>query len=417
MQGLKTLKTLKTLRNAANLSKAKHINVLSGIGGGPLSGYDEMSWIPEFVRPAISKLTSRFGLFDDPSAHISKHIGKNYRYFDTDELHNLSARQLRAKYPELYAKDAININLGTPISRTVPTIGSPIRSTRASKDMENKYIEAQRMLGILPETQDIKLFAKAHNIDLKSPGAAAALKAALKQQYGSNYFLKPKISYQSNAATFPTARSRPETLMHALQQGVQNNEGKVIGRNFNWIVQPKMDVLSPTLADRTLTRVADAAGMYTGTGAREYRVHTIGKNVIPYASVYRGGGRQVLPWVTKEQLMVEKQMQKLLNEKLDKRFDDTPFGFDVLIGKGGKMQIRPIESNPATVEGSSGLAWYPHVQDAIASYAAGKLPMYVQRQRMLENTARNTLATAPGLVASGLRVNDSLNNNSNYLVN
>ena len=73
------------------------------------------------------------------------------------------------------------------------------------------------------------------------------------------------------------------------------------------------------------------------------------------------------------------------------------------IWKNGK--IIPIESNPATLAGASGLAALPHVTDAAASFVAGKTPLYILRQRAIENAASNAANSAlnsAGVIAPSL---------------
>lgn len=367
--------------------RASALAPITLLGGGFGNFKNQLNAFPAWTRPAIQKITSLFpgsGLSPNFTRDLSAHAGRKVNLFDTDTWNPAYLKT----YKDMFAPGSIVANFGTPAKGLKGKVfGQPVSSARASKLWENKELEAQYLKGILPDTTSIASLVKEFGINTRSRNAGQQIMDAARQKYGNKFLLKPITSYQSDSSLFPTYKTDPQELLATLRGGIENNTGDVIGRGLkNWVVQKKFDLKEPSLLDKLLRRLDGGHG----SGAREYRVHTIGNKVIPYATLFRGSGRSALPYHTNEMKMVEKEMQKLLDKNLSKSHKNIPFGFDVLIGKNGK--IIPIESNPATFEGSSGFASMPHVMDAIVSHLGGKTPLYILRQQALERAAKNTAA-------------------------
>ena len=356
------------------------------LGGGFGNFKNQLNAFPAWTRPAIRKITSLFpgsGLSPNFTRDLSAHVGRKVNLFDTDTWNPAYLKT----YKDMFAPGSIVANFGTPAKGLKGKVfGQPVSSARASKLWENKELEAQYLKGILPDTTSVSSLIKEFGINTRSRNAGQQIMDAARQKYGDKFLLKPITSYQSDSSLFPTYKTDPQELLQTLRGGIENNTGDVIGRGLkNWVVQKKFDLKNPGLLDKVLNRIGGF-----GSGAREYRVHAIGNKVIPYATAYRGSTRVALPYHTSEMAMVEKELQRLLDKNLSRQHKNIPFGFDVLIGKDGK--IIPIEANPATLVGSSGLASMPHTIDAIASHLAGKTPLYILRQQALERAAKNTAA-------------------------
>lgn len=359
-----------------------------------------LSAVPDPLKRLLHKATKGTGLFGSLEDDLSQHLNRKVRLFDTEKARPAAIQRFLAPDPK-----AELINVGTPVTGLPDLMfgrrmrGSPVNNATRARAWEDKAQESKFLKGIIPDAISVPDLMKELGINMRNPDAGAQLLAGARKRYGNDFLFKPRISHQSISSTFPTARSSPEELISKLRSGVLNSSNERLARGYrNWVVQKKMSVKPQGVFDRILGRLAPGIG----SGAREYRVHTLGNRVIPGASVFRGGLRQVLPWQTAEMRMVEKQMQQLLKSRMRSEHGQTPFAFDVLIGKNNK--IVPIESNPATLGGASGLAEVPHVVDAIASFAAGKTPLYIQRQRALENVGRNTArglhTVAPGVMAA-----------------
>jgi hypothetical protein len=356
---------------------------LLGLGLGNFK--NQFSSLPKVLRNPAKKFFDKFLSSSSWSTNferdLSTHLGRKVGLFDAETFDPRFVK----KYKEFFAPGAIIANLGTPVKGIKgKTIGLPVNTAKDTRMWENKLNEANFLKGILPETYSVPQLAKEFGINMRAANAGTLLQQAAKKKFGNKFLFKPITSYQTNPSAFPTQQSSAEELISTLRSGIRGNTGDVFGKGYkNWIVQKKLDLKSPNLLDRALGIIAPA-----GTGAREYRIHTLGNKVVPYASTYRGSARMVTPWATKEQLNAERHLQSLLSKHLDKRFHNTPFAFDVVIGKNG-IPI-PIEANPATLGGASGLVSTPHITDAILSHLGNKTPIYILRQRALEQTAKNT---------------------------
>ena len=371
---------------------------LLGLGLGNFK--QQFNALPKFIQPAVRKFSDRYlpgsGLSTNFANDLSKHLGRKVSLFDAETL----TPSIIKKHKDFFGPNASIVNLGTPVSGIKQKVlGQPIATAAKSKLWENKALEAKFLEGIIPDTSSLPALAKEFGINLRSRGAGQQILDAARQKYGDKFLFKPITSHQSSPSLFPTHKTAPGELLKTLRGGILNNSGDTLGRGTrNWVVQKKFDLKEPSLFDKFLKFTSIA-----GTGAREYRVHAVGHKVIPYGSTYRGSLRMGLPYYTKEHALVEKEMQNLLNSNLKKEHRNVPFAFDVLIGKNGK--IIPIESNPATLDGASGLAALPHVTDAAASFVAGKTPLYILRQRAIENAASNAANSAlnsAGVIAPSL---------------
>jgi hypothetical protein len=363
---------------------------LLGLGLGNFK--NQFSSLPKILRKPAKNFVDKFLPSSSWSSNferdLSAHLGRQVRLFDSETFNP----SVVSKHKELFTPGATIANLGTPVKGIKGnTFGMPINNAKDTKVWENKFNEANFLKGILPETYSVPQLAKEFGINMRASNAGELLQQAAKQKFGNNFLFKPITSYQTNPSVFPTNLSSSDELMSTLRQGIAGNTGDIFGKGYkNWVVQKKLDLKAPGLLDRALGFIAPM-----GTGAREYRVHAVGNKVIPYASTYRGGARMVTPWATKEQLRAERHLQRLLSKHLDEKFHNTPFAFDVVIGKNG-VPI-PIEANPATLGGASGLVSAPHITDAILSHLGNKTPLYILRQRALEQAARNTAkGTAAG---------------------
>jgi len=360
---------------------------LLGLGLGNFK--NQFTSLPKFLRRPVKSFVDKFLPSSSWSSNFERdlgaHLGRRVGLFDTETF----TPSLTKAYKDFFAPGAAVANLGTPVKGIKSlTFGAPISTARDSRAWENKLIEANFLKGILPETYGVSQLAKEFGINMRTADAGSLLQQAARKKFGNKFLFKPITSHQTNPTSFPTHQSSPEELISTLRSGITGNSGDIFGKGYkNWVVQRRLDIKPPSLLDRAIKFINPA-----GTGAREYRVHTVGNKVIPYASTYRGNARMVVPWATKEQLKVEQELQKLLSKRLDKRFSNTPFAFDVVIGKNGRPI--PIEANPATLRGASGLVSTPHVTDAILSHLGNKTPLYVLRQRALEQSVKNTTNSA-----------------------
>jgi hypothetical protein len=372
--------------------KATPISLL-GLGLGNFK--KEFTSLPSLLRKPAKKFVDKFLPSSSWSANFERnlgaHLGRRVKLFDTEAF----SPSVVKKNKDFFSSGATVANFGTPVKGIKGrTFGAPISTLRGSSAWENKLNEANFLKGILPETYGVAQLAKEFGINMRAANAGALLQQAARNKFGNKFLFKPITSHQTNPASFPTQQSSPADLIKTLRSGITGNSGDLFGKGYkNWVVQRKLDIKAPSLLDRAIKFIHPS-----GTGAREYRVHTIGNKVIPYASTYRGNARMVLPWATKEQLKVERELQNLLSKKLDKRFSNTPFAFDVVIGKNGRPI--PIEANPATLSGASGLVSTPHVTDAILSHLGNKIPLYVLRQRALAQSAKNTANSAASGVSA-----------------
>lgn len=357
------------------------INLL-GLGLGNFKS--QFTSLPKFLRKPAKNFVDNYLPSSSWSTNferdLSSHLGRKVSLFDSETFDPRFVK----KYNNSFTPDAITANLGTPVrGLKTKVFGAPISNTIDSRVWENKLHEANLLKGILPDTYSVPQLVKEFGINMRAENAGVLLQDAARKKFGDKFLFKPITSHQTDPSTFPTHTWSAENLLSTLRQGVAGNTGELFGKGpKNWVVQQKFDLKAPNLLDKTINFFSGA-----GTGAREYRVHTIGDKVIPYASTYRGGGRMVVPWATKEQLYAEQHLQSLLSKNLNKRHKDTPFAFDVVIGKNG-VPI-PIEANPATLSGASGLVATPHITDAILSHLGNKTPLYILRQRAIENAASN----------------------------
>jgi hypothetical protein len=378
---------------------------LLGLGLGNFK--NQFSSLPKILRKPAKGLVDTFLPSSTWSTNferdMSAHLGRRVGLFDAETFHPSFVK----KYKNFFTPDAAIANLGTPVKGIKNTVfGAPISTAKGTRMWENKLHEATALKGILPETHGVAQLAREFGINMRRADAGVLLQQAAKKKFGEKFLFKPITSHQTDPSWFPTNTTSADELMSTLRSGIEGNTGELFGKGYkNWIVQPHLDIKAPNLLDRVLRMISPV-----GTGAREYRVHAVGNKVIPYASSYRGGPRMVLPWATKEQLRAESHLQQLLTKHLDKKYHNTPFGFDVVIGKDG-IPI-PIEANPATLGGASGLVSTPHITDAILSHMGNKTPLYILRQRALERTAKNiAVGTATGATILAPSLYANRNNN------
>lgn len=353
---------------------------------------------PGFISKVMAPLTRGTGLFGNLEKDLSKHTGRNVHLFSPDDL--------STGYPAELGSPAVNkfqnfissgptdvVNLGTSIKDFLNTrvrrqIGQPGTAGSAS-GWNDKAYEANALQGILPRSRKLSDIIKDTGVDFRKPDAANTLRTGLQSEFGKDWLLKPRLSYKTMPSALPTNKTEPEQLLAALKGGITNSDGELFGRGAkSWLAQPRLDLQQQSRGDVILDTIAKKIfGKSFGTGNKEYRVHSIGNEVIPGASVYRGGVRAIIPWQTKEQKMIEQQMGELLRNNLSPKHKNMPFAFDVALDRAGK--VVPIEANPAIArDGASGLAQLPHVLDAVASHYSGKTPMFIQRQNNIIGAAK-----------------------------
>lgn len=250
---------------------------------------------------------------------------------------------------------------------------------------------------------------------------AAAILAAAQRRLGKNVIFKPDLGAQTIGASLPTEKTSPADLLKTLKGGVErgNAARSLMGDGIDkWVVQERFDLAKASYLDRLLnglttltinpkTRALSAAKdegygtlwdnlgrairgksvpgamSSTGNNMKEYRVHVINGQVVPYATVFRGGVRNLLPWRTRDAAKAENYIKSVI-DRFPASERNRNFGLDVAKNRSGAWHI--IETNPTVSGGSSGMAHLPQVQDAFIAAAQGKLPRYLLAQRGIEGS-------------------------------
>lgn len=115
-------------------------------------------------------------------------------------------------------------------------------------------------------------------------------------------------------------------------------------------------------------------------GSREYRVHVIGGQRVPYGTTQRGSSTGkildlIRPFKTSEMEAAEKHVDEMM-AKAPKAWRKGNYGFDVGIDQDGKPFT--IEPNPSTLGAGSGGFASDVGASAVRAGIQGKLPTYVK---------------------------------------
>ncbi len=290
---------------------------------------------------------------------------------------------------------AVNFSsMGAPQARqtrrtTRNQFGLPNKNTT---NFEDKHIEAQALSNIMARTVRIGDLMKRHGIKASQQDAGARLQAAIQKELGSKFIVKPTRGYATAGSSLPTEKMDPVEFMDTLRArnglGVQNYD-QVFKGPTNFIAQKRHDLQKN---NRVLTAIDDLVSKITnheystgGGGVKEWRVHTSGGKVVPYASTGRGSMlSQAVPYYTPNMRKAEQAAQKMLDQ-MPEKFRNSSFGFDIAKTKDGKFVL--IESNPSSFGGSSGYmqpgrvsgeSAAPWRQDALEAAVMGRLPAYIE---------------------------------------
>ena len=278
---------------------------------------------------------------------------------------------------------------------TKKNVGLP---TKATSNFEDKYYEAQQLKDVMAPTVRVGDLMKRYGIKSTQRDAGAKLQEAIRKELGDKFIVKPTRGYATAGSSLPTEKMDPVDFMNTLRGreglGVGNYQETFTGP-ANFIAQKRYELQKNnrvlTAIDNLISKLTKREWSTGGGGVKEWRVHTSGGKVIPYATTGRGSMlSQGIPYYSPNARKAEAAAQKILDKMPDK-FKNSSFGFDVAKTKDGKFVL--IESNPSSFGGSSGymqpgapsmFSAAPYRQDALEAAVMGRLPAYIKAQRALE---------------------------------
>jgi len=294
-------------------------------------------------------------------------------------------------------------------------------TSKATSNFEDKHIEAQELgENLMNRTVRIGDIMKRNGIRQGQADAGARLQEALRKELGSKFIVKPTKGYATAGSSLPTEKMDPVDFMDTLRArnglAVQNYD-KTFKGPVNFIAQKRHELQKNnrlyTAIDNLVSKMTKSEYSTGGGGAKEWRVHTSGGKVVPYASSGRGSMlSQALPYYSPNMRKAEAAAQKML-DKMPAKFRNSSFGFDIAKTKDGKFVL--IETNPSSFGGSSsymqpgpvsGATEVPWRQDALESAIMGRLPAYIKAQRALE--AAGLLGGTGAVAGGGMMLNNRL---------
>tara|TARA_B100000745_G_scaffold300554_1_gene255230 strand:+ start:17096 stop:20380 length:3285 start_codon:yes stop_codon:yes gene_type:complete len=324
--------------------------------------------------------------------------------------------------------------LGADEAKQLASTGSKAYGlpTRHLTALDDKLEEANILKKVIAKTVGVGDIMKKYNITTKTPDAGKRLQDAFRKELGDKFILKPRDGYATPGGSLPTHKTEPNLLMKMLQgkagdKNVANYE-KTWNKPDQFVAQVRHDLAKNSPIERfvdnfmnqyegaerplgrslynAVTGKSPVHHFSVGSGGhkREWRVHTTGGKVVPYATSGRGSMLGMLPWWTKNKSLAEQAAQKML-DKFPANIRKSSFGLDVAKTKDGRFVL--IESNPSNFEGASGLmspgpASITSRGDAIESAVMGRLPAHIKAQRQLKATGAAGGAAGAGMVGMGM---------------
>lgn len=248
------------------------------------------------------------------------------------------------------------------------------------------------------EAKEFKGIGKTDSLD--SLFAARKKDETVKQLLDRVYGDKGWVAKQNEGASTISTRGSENPSIYFSKDSNAHGIDKIPNwQHGDWLIQPNKDLAEVSPLTKLVDRFYGKKHNRNMSKMKEYRVHVINGQVVPYATIHRGSFTRatidpIMPWRSREIRNVENYAQEQLNALKNKHLRQGNYGFDVAIDKAGKPQL--IETNPAEPGGASGFLNSPLTQDAITAAATGKLPIHVQARRALYG------AGALGLGALGL---------------
>lgn len=234
----------------------------------------------------------------------------------------------------------------------------------------DKLREAQMLTGFIPPTESLGKFLRGQK--RWSGSRIEDFRRRVSESVGPQWILKPR----GGAASLPGSMVTEETALTpeimrrlaaephlAQQRHVLEQVGPIQG-----------------LIDAGLGKVHKGFLGNLNRGSREYRVHTMGGRVVPYATSPRGSASEYLgyylnPMRSKRTRQIEEYVQEALN-RMPENVRRMGYGFDVGLDRFGRPFL--IEANPAASGAASGFVSLPWVSDAYSAAVKGQLPNYVK---------------------------------------
>lgn len=252
-------------------------------------------------------------------------------------------------------------------------------------DEVDKLREAQMLSGYIPQTENLSKFLRGSK--RWSKPRMEQVRSKLTESLGPNWILKPRMGNASLPGEFITENT---PLTPSLMARLRETPHLAQQRQVLEQVGPMQGIL-----DNLISKTSPKFFQNLNRGTREYRVHSMGGKVVPFATSPRGSASEYLsyylrPWQSKRTRQIEQYVQEALN-RMPEKARKIGYGFDVGVDQYGRPFI--IEANPAAAGMASGFVSLPQVADAYGSAVKGRLPAYVK----LRNAAY--LAGAGGLAA------------------
>lgn len=280
------------------------------------------------------------------------------------------------------------MKIPTPMRKQVPFAEETRQFPHMMGEDVDKLREAQMLSGYIPQTESLGKFMRGSK--QWSNKRIGEVRDKLTQTLGPNWILKPR----GGAASTPGSLITEKTPLTATIMGMLRRDPHIAQqRQILEQVGPVQSGL-----DKLIGKTAPKFFQNINRGTREYRVHSMGGKVVPFATSPRGSASEYLsyylrPWQSKRTSQIERYVQEAL-DRMPEKARKMGYGFDVGLDHYGRPFI--IEANPAAAGSASGFVSLPMVSDAYGSAVKGQLPAYVK----LRNAAY--LAGAGGLGAAAL---------------
>lgn len=234
----------------------------------------------------------------------------------------------------------------------------------------DKLREAQMLTGYVPHTESLQQFMRG-NKRWSNP-RIQQFRQRLTEAMGPNWILKPR----GGAASLPGSLVTDETtLTPEIMRRLSADPHLAQQRHALEAVGPIQSTL-----DAGLRKLSPGFFGNLSRGSREYRVHTMGGKVVPFATSPRGSASEYLgyylnPFRSKRTRQIEEYVQEALN-RMPENARKLGYGFDVGLDRFGRPFV--IEANPAAAGAASGFVSLPWVSDAYSAAVKGQLPNYVK---------------------------------------
>jgi hypothetical protein len=261
---------------------------------------------------------------------------------------------------------------------------------KAKPIWRDKLEEAVALEGIEPKAVDIQGFIRDRGLDINNPQDRTSVINHIKATVGDRFIMKPLKSNATIGGSLPTESTTPEKLFELYQRGVRNAEGKILGKGGKWFAQERVDLVPASWPDRAINKLynkAFGAGSMSGSGKKEYRVHLVDGKVVPYATVFRGGVRGVIPWYGKNHRRAEEAARAIQAKRPDIFTPGKSFSMDLAMGRDKGFHLLEANSSGGQEGLVSGMSQLWQTADSVDSAVRGRLPLYFKAQRALQGTA------------------------------